>query len=66
MREYEQEINAAYDAVQESSQADISAPAQWTFPHTRDFVSMVVKKTMSAEGPTVGDDTDLFGLGLDR
>ena len=66
INEFQDEINAAYDAVKESSQEDIAAPASWTNEETKRYVREVIHKTMKAKGQGVGDDADLFEGGLDR
>lgn len=60
---YDPEIQALYAAVQESSQADIAAPGEWTEESVVQFVRRVVTKVMGLE---LEDDMDLFQQGCDR
>ena len=63
INEYEEEINALYDAIADSSQSEISAPRQWDLINTLDFVRSVVGKVL----PQNLDDTvDIFQSGCDR
>ena len=64
--EYEAEINAAYDAFEESSQADMDPPAAWDLDGIKDFVKRVVSKVMGETTKQLADESDLFELGLDR
>ena len=66
IKEYQDEINAAYDAVKESSQENITAPTDWYNGEAKRYIREVVQKTMKAKGQGVGDDADLFEGGLDR
>lgn len=61
--DYEDEINAVYDKVEESTQSNIPPPAQWDVVSTTDFVRAVVNKVLRQ---TVNDDDDLFEHGCDR
>lgn len=60
--DYEDEINAVYDKVEESTQSNIPPPAQWDVVSTTDFVRAVVNKVLRQ---TVNDDDDLFEHGCD-
>lgn len=66
IKEYEAEIDAAYAAVNESSQDDIPAPLSWNLSSTKQFVRQVVGNTMKTGGKVASDDVDLFQMGLDR
>ena len=66
IKEYQDEISAAYDAVKESSQENITAPTGWYNGETKRYVREVVQKTMKAKGQGVEDDVYLFEGGLDR
>ena len=66
IKEYEAEIDAAYAAVEESSQDDIAVPADWSIPNVTDFVREVVIRTMKRSISAVSDSADLFEMGLDR
>lgn len=60
---YEDEIEALYNAVDESSQGGITAPVQWTEEATRGFVK---ENVWSVLGKRVPDDADIFQHGCDR
>ncbi|TFY80855.1 hypothetical protein EWM64_g3157 [Hericium alpestre] len=62
IKDYDQEINAVYIAVDQSSQSDILVPAEWTPVPTLNFVQQTVGKVMKQ---TVADDADLFLYGCD-
>ena len=66
INEYEAEINAAYDAVAESSQTHISAPDTWDLENVQDYVLRVVTEVMEEPEGKIAPDTDLFEIGLDR
>lgn len=63
LREYEAEINALYDAFEESTQSDIASPSTWAaediFAYVRTVVTRVLKKDISDSG-------DIFEHGCDR
>lgn len=63
INEYEAEINALYDVVEESTQADLKAPSTWTFSSTVSFIREVISRVM---GVTVSDWDDIFHQGCDR
>ena len=63
--EYEAEINAAYDAVAQSTQTHIQAPATWDMWNTKDFVRSVVTHVMRDSDGKLKDETELFQAGLD-
>lgn len=60
---YTEEIEALYNAVEESSQGDIQAPTEWTEEATKEFVRKNVWNVMRKE---VSDDVDIFQHGCDR
>jgi hypothetical protein len=78
---YEHEIEALYDLVDRSvlAQTDVPPPKEWTREKTRGFVGAVVRRVLDKEdsqkcagggkeggvGAGLGDDTDMFGYGLD-
>lgn len=66
LADYEQEINDAYDAVDNSSQTDVAIPAGQGVPEFKEFVRNVLDKIMKVDLKIVNDDKDLFELGLDR
>ena len=61
--EYKDEIDALYDAVEESTQADLVPPSAWTVDTATDFARAVVSRVMERE---MGDLDDLFQNGCDR
>lgn len=63
--DYEAEINATYDAFEESSRAETTPPATWDIEGIKGFVRRVVAKVMG-EGARIADESDLFEIGLDR
>ena len=66
IKEYEAEINAAYAAVEESSQENIPSPTDWSILNVTDFVREVVLRTMKRNTSALSDNADLFEMGLDR
>lgn len=62
IKNYEQEIQALYDAVKVSPQTDIPAPHKWDRSSVQDFTREVVQEVMDMDLP---DDTDFFGQGCD-
>ena len=60
---YEPEITAMYDAVDETTQADLVPPRHWTFDSAKDFVKAVVGRVLDH---SIGDADDLFSSGCDR
>jgi hypothetical protein len=63
INEYEPEIDAAYQAVRESSQTDVPSPESWDEISVLNFVRAIVQRVM---GKLVGDDVNLFEHGCDR
>ena len=61
--EYKDEIDALYDAVEESTQADLVPPSVWTVDTTTDYVRAVVSRVVERE---LRDLDDLFQNGCDR
>lgn len=61
---YSEEIDAAYNAVEESSQTELLPPIVWTAASTLDYVRSVVRSVLPLED--VIDAQDLFDQGLDR
>lgn len=66
LNEYEAEINAAYDAVAESSQSHIRVPDTWNVEDIEDYVSRVVTEVMEEPEGKLDHHQDLFEVGLDR
>lgn len=61
--DYDDEIDALYAAVQETTQPHISAPTTWTLSNTLMFIRVIVTEVLKREIP---DDEDLFESGCDR
>ena len=60
---YKEEIEAAYIAVEKSSQHDVPIPESWDVDHATAFVRALVTKLLEKE---IQDDADLFQCGVDR
>ncbi|KLO18919.1 acetyl-CoA synthetase-like protein [Schizopora paradoxa] len=60
---YNDEIEAVYKAVEESSLVDISAPKSWELQEATEFIRSVVARVMKN---IISDDADLFEQGCDR
>lgn len=60
---YDQEIQALYDTVRESSQIDVLIPEEWTEESVFQFVEETVWKVMQRDVPP---DADIFQQGCDR
>lgn len=63
LQEYNDEIESLYASVEDSTQADITAPLEWTPALTRDFIRKVVHSVLTEH---VRDQDDLFQHGCDR
>ncbi|THU97197.1 acetyl-CoA synthetase-like protein [Dendrothele bispora CBS 962.96] len=63
IKEYASEIEAIYDSLEESTQSNIPAPAQWDLESSTEFVRTVVKKVLAIED--IGDEEDVFQRGGD-
>lgn len=62
--EYEEEINAIYTAVEESTQADeVAPPSTWDVLSTLEFIRTVVGRVVKA---SLEDADDMFQKGCDR
>lgn len=62
IKEYEEEINQAYSAVNELAQTQVKLPPSWNEQSALSFVSGVVEETL--ERSHLDADADLFSLGL--
>ncbi|KAJ3847468.1 hypothetical protein EV368DRAFT_51127 [Lentinula lateritia] len=60
--QYEEEIEAVYKAVEETTQSDIPAPVEWNLLSTKSFVRNIVTQVLSH---TVKDGDDIFQYGCD-
>ncbi|KAK7470228.1 hypothetical protein VKT23_001662 [Stygiomarasmius scandens] len=63
IREYTPEIEALYDSLEESTQANVPAPEKWDLESSTGFVRDVVKKVLANED--IRDEDDLFQVGGD-
>lgn len=63
LKDYDNEINALYDAVEQTSQVDIPSPSEWTPSQSLDYVRRVVHKVMTQK---LADGVDIFQHGCDR
>ena len=63
LQDYQKDIDAAYIAVEESAQSDVTEPAVWDTHSTREFLHTVVEKVLHKSIP---DDADFFRSGCDR
>jgi hypothetical protein len=63
LRDYENEIDALYDAVERTSQVDIPSPSEWTPPQSLEYMRHIVHKVMTQK---VADNVDIFQHGCDR
>ncbi|KAH7929530.1 acetyl-CoA synthetase-like protein [Leucogyrophana mollusca] len=60
--EYEREIDALYEAVEESTQSNIAPPPRWDRDASTEYVRKVVTTVM---GRTASDHDDIFQQGCD-
>lgn len=63
INDYEQEIEALYDAAEESTQAAGTLPTSWTMETSLEFIRSVIHSVMKVEVP---DDVDIFQHSCDR
>lgn len=63
LKDYEEEINALYAAVDASTQVDTPYPKQWRLYEATAFVHSCISEIMGGEVP---DEDDLFQHGCDR
>jgi hypothetical protein len=63
LKTYEKEIEAVYEVVEDSSQADIPIPDTWTLENATEFVDSAIKRVMKYP---VAVDQDIFLQGCDR
>lgn len=63
LEDYKDEIDALYNAVEESAQSNIPPPARWDIGSATDFVRAVLGKVMVH---AVQDGDDIFQHGCDR
>jgi RNAse (barnase) inhibitor barstar len=65
LKDYDNDIDALYDAVEQTSQDDIPLPVEWTPSQSLDYVRRIVHKVMTQE-VEVADGVDIFQHGCDR
>lgn len=63
---YEPEISALYQAIEESTQAEIQPPPDWGYAATTEFVRAVVRKVLDRNSDSLTDGDDIFQAGADR
>ena len=63
LQDYKDEIEALYDAVEQSSQGDILAPSSWNSDGVKEFLGKIVERVL---GRSLPEDADLFRHGCDR
>ena len=63
LKDYEEEINTLYAAVDASTQVDTPYPKQWRVYEATEFVRSCVCEIMGGEVP---EENDLFQHGCDR
>jgi hypothetical protein len=63
LKDYDAEINALYDVIEQTSQVDIPIPVEWSPSPSFDYVRRVVHKVMAQK---VADGVDIFQHGCDR
>ena len=66
INDYAEEIDAAYEAVEEDAQISTSGPVNWDIGNAKLFVRQLIEKTLRKGQIHVDDDNDLFEVGLDR
>ncbi|TBU38867.1 acetyl-CoA synthetase-like protein [Dichomitus squalens] len=62
LQDYENEIEALYATVEQSSQGDVPAPSSWNSHGVKTFVHTVVQHVL---GQPLAEDADLFRNGCD-
>ncbi|KAI9433075.1 acetyl-CoA synthetase-like protein [Lactarius indigo] len=62
LKDYDNEINALYDVVEQTSQVDIPSPSEWTLSQSLDYVRRIVHKVMTQK---MADNIDIFQHGCD-
>ena len=63
LKEYAEEIEALYKAVESSAQSEFAPPATWDSASTLAFVRTIVQSTLRR---AIADDADIFRNGGDR
>ena len=63
LKEYHDDIEALYIDVEQSTQSDVAAPANWDVENVLAFVRIVVQKVIRR---SLSDDADFFRNGCDR
>jgi len=71
LKDYDEEIDAAYKAVDESTHTDIPIPSGthetggWSLDESRSYVRQVVQAVMK-DASKMSDEDDIFSFGCDR
>ena len=63
LKSYDEEINALYNNVEQTSQLDVPLPVNWTLSQSLDYVRHITHKVMTQK---VADGVDIFQHGCDR
>lgn len=62
IKEYAQEIDALYNAVDESAETEVAPPSSWSHTSAKEFVRGVVDRVLNHD---LGDNDDIFQNGCD-
>ncbi|EKM49937.1 uncharacterized protein PHACADRAFT_213717 [Phanerochaete carnosa HHB-10118-sp] len=62
LKDYEPEVEALYQAIEETTQAELPPPESWDLDSTIEFVRTVVNRVLNVP---VGDADDIFRKGCD-
>ncbi|KAI0265422.1 acetyl-CoA synthetase-like protein [Gloeopeniophorella convolvens] len=62
LKDYDAEINALYENVEQNSQVDVPIPSEWSESSSLGYVRQIVHKVMAGE---VADSADVFQHGCD-
>jgi hypothetical protein len=63
LKDYDEDINALYDNVEQTAQVDIPLPIVWTLSQSLEYVRHVTHNVMTQKVP---DGVDIFEHGCDR
>jgi len=63
LKDYDNEIDALYDVIEQTSQVDIPPPSNWALSQSLGYVRRIVHKVMTQR---VADSVDIFQHGCDR
>lgn len=63
LKDYDDEINALYNSIEQTSQIDVPLPVAWTPSQSLDHVRHIIHTVMRQD---VADRVDIFQHGCDR